>query len=124
LTIVAVFGAGCAVGLLMFSRVLRVLLAKYHAPTMALLCGFMIGSLRRIWPFKIPAADYPPGTDYKDMHFYNTLPSIDMEFWIIATLFIAALTFVFVVDRIAMGKKMDSDEAQALNPEPIRAAHR
>ena len=50
--IVVIFAAGCGVGLLMFSRVLNWLLARYQAVTLALLSGLMIGSLRRIWPFQ------------------------------------------------------------------------
>lgn len=49
---VAIFATGCFVGLLSFSRVLRRLLANHKAATLACLCGFMLGSLRRIWPFK------------------------------------------------------------------------
>lgn len=48
----AVFAAGCGVGLLGFSKVLRWLLARYHSSTMAVLCGFMIGALRKVWPFQ------------------------------------------------------------------------
>jgi putative membrane protein len=44
--------AGMAVGILSFSRVLSWLLKHYHNVTVAILIGFMIGSLRRIWPFK------------------------------------------------------------------------
>lgn len=47
------FAAGCAVGLIGFAKLLRWLLAHYHALTMAVLCGFMLGSLKRIWPFQI-----------------------------------------------------------------------
>ncbi|MDH3719790.1 MAG: DUF368 domain-containing protein [Planctomycetota bacterium] len=47
-----VFATGCAVGLLAFSKVLRWLLAHYEAATLAALCGFLVGSLRKIWPFK------------------------------------------------------------------------
>ncbi|MEM6656360.1 MAG: DUF368 domain-containing protein [Planctomycetota bacterium] len=47
-----VFIAGCATGLLTFSRLLKLLLARMWTPTMAALCGFMIGSLYKIWPFQ------------------------------------------------------------------------
>jgi putative membrane protein len=49
---VVVFATGCAVGLITFSKILRWLLARYHAVTMAVLCGFMFGSLRKLWPFQ------------------------------------------------------------------------
>ncbi|NIL96384.1 MAG: DUF368 domain-containing protein [Planctomycetales bacterium] len=47
-----VFATGCVVGLLAFSKVLRWLLAHYEPATLAVLCGFLVGSLRKIWPFK------------------------------------------------------------------------
>ncbi len=43
---------GMAVGLLSFARLLSWLLKHYHQVTVTLLVGFMLGSLRRIWPFK------------------------------------------------------------------------
>jgi len=49
---VVVFGSGCAIGLITFSKFLRWLLARHEPQTMGLLCGLMIGSLRKIWPFK------------------------------------------------------------------------
>jgi putative membrane protein len=52
LTIIAAFGAGCVVGILAFSRVLKRLLASYHDLTLAFLVGLMLGSLRKTWPFQ------------------------------------------------------------------------
>lgn len=48
---VTVFTLGCVVGLLAFSRLLRWLLATHASVTTAALCGFMVGSLRKLWPF-------------------------------------------------------------------------
>lgn len=48
----SVFAIGCLTGLLSFSRVLRWLLNRHHDSTMAVLCGFMLGSLYRLWPFQ------------------------------------------------------------------------
>ena len=44
----AVFGLGCALGLALFSRLLSWLLRRYEQTTMAVLAGFMLGSLRLI----------------------------------------------------------------------------
>lgn len=52
LTIIAAFGAGAVVGLLSFSRLLKWMFAKYHNFTVALLSGFLLGSLNKIWPWK------------------------------------------------------------------------
>ncbi|MBC8352056.1 MAG: DUF368 domain-containing protein [Planctomycetes bacterium] len=49
---IAVFGAGCLISLVLFSKLLRWLLSRHHTTTMALLCGFMFGALRKLWPFQ------------------------------------------------------------------------
>ncbi|GJM62117.1 DUF368 domain-containing protein [Persicobacter diffluens] len=52
LDVIAVFGMGCILGLGLFSRFISWLLAKYHDLAVALLAGFMIGSLNKVWPWK------------------------------------------------------------------------
>lgn len=47
----AVFMAGAVIGLLVFSRILKWLLAHFHNLTLALLTGFVAGSLVKIWPW-------------------------------------------------------------------------
>jgi putative membrane protein len=49
---IAVLLVGCAMGLICFSRVLHWLLARFHQATMALLTGFLFGSLVVVWPWK------------------------------------------------------------------------
>ncbi|GGG57613.1 DUF368 domain-containing protein [Bizionia arctica] len=49
---IAIFGLGAVVGLLSFSRVLKWLFKHYYNTTLALLTGFIIGSLNKIWPWK------------------------------------------------------------------------
>jgi putative membrane protein len=44
--------AGALVGLLSFVRIIGWLLKRYHDLTMAILIGLMLGSLRKIWPWK------------------------------------------------------------------------
>ena len=50
--VIAVFGLGCVVGILTFARIISWLLDRYHDVAVALLAGFMIGSLGKIWPWK------------------------------------------------------------------------
>ena len=45
-------GAGAVVGLLTFSRVLKWLFTNFKNYTLAILTGFIIGSLNKIWPWK------------------------------------------------------------------------
>lgn len=49
---IAIFGVGAIVGLLSFSRLLKLLFKNYHNTTLALLTGFIIGSLNKVWPWK------------------------------------------------------------------------
>ncbi|MDR8391715.1 DUF368 domain-containing protein [Aliifodinibius sp. S!AR15-10] len=46
------FFAGAAVGLALFSRLLSWLLSRYYGLTLAVLIGFLIGSLYVIWPYQ------------------------------------------------------------------------
>ncbi len=50
--VLAFFGLGCIIGLLLFSRLLELLLKKWHDGTMSFLVGLVLGSLWIIWPFK------------------------------------------------------------------------
>lgn len=49
LAVLLTVAAGCAVGIVLFSRVLSWLLTRHHRVTIAALTGFMLGSLRKIW---------------------------------------------------------------------------
>ena len=51
LTIIAVFLAGAAVGILGFSKFLHWLLARWNKETLIVLAGFIIGSLVKVWPW-------------------------------------------------------------------------
>jgi len=50
--VILVFALGCIVGLLSFSRLLSWTLKHYRNPALALLGGFMLGSLNKVWPWK------------------------------------------------------------------------
>ncbi len=49
---VGLFAFGALVGLLSFSHVLKWLFKHYHNMTLAVLTGFILGSLNKIWPWK------------------------------------------------------------------------
>jgi putative membrane protein len=46
------FAVGCVVGLLSFSHALNWMLKHRFSVTVALLTGFMVGSLNKVWPWK------------------------------------------------------------------------
>lgn len=49
---IAIVGLGAIVGLLSFSKILKWLFEHYKNYTLAILTGFIIGSLNKIWPWK------------------------------------------------------------------------
>jgi len=52
ITTILTFILGCVVGLLSFSKFLNWLFKRFHDITIAVLTGFLIGSLNKIWPWK------------------------------------------------------------------------
>ncbi|MGQ7868880.1 DUF368 domain-containing protein [Sunxiuqinia sp. sy24] len=52
LPVIAIFLGGASIGIILFSNLLSWLLKRYYDLTIALLAGFMIGSLNKVWPWK------------------------------------------------------------------------
>ncbi len=109
-TCLLVFAAGCAVGLIGFSKLLKWLLARAHAPVMAVLGGFMIGSLRLMWPFQ---RDLTPLVDkLKEKRFDPVMPpALDGQVTLCLTLAIAAVLAVLALERWGSGEKETSPPA-------------
>jgi putative membrane protein len=101
---VAVFCGGCGIGLLAFSKFLRWLLTHYHWQTMAVLCGFMIGALRRVWPFQLDRT--PDVHELKYKLFVNTWPeALDQDVVIVVVVTLLAMAAVFTLDWLSRRKK-------------------
>lgn len=105
----AVFALGCAVGILSFSRVVSWLLKKYHAITIGLLAGFMLGSVNELWPWKIVTA-YRTSSSGEEKPFLteNILPGayleqtgIEPQFLFAVAAFIFGILLVFGIERTA-----------------------
>lgn len=54
--VLIVFGLGCVIGILAFSKFLHWLLGKAERQTMTVLLGFVLGSLVKVWPWSNPEA--------------------------------------------------------------------
>lgn len=115
----AVFCCGCLFGLLAFSRFLKWLLNRYWSSTMAVLAGFMIGSLYRVWPFQIDTT--PEVEEFKLKAFEPTLPS-EVNGLVLTCLAIAvgAFLFVLIVDAVAsrLGESTE-DAGDTLSEQPL-----
>lgn len=53
LGVIVVFALGCAIGIVAFSKLIHWLLNHQKVATMSILAGFMLGSLNKIWPWKL-----------------------------------------------------------------------
>lgn len=54
LLVIGSFAGGCLIGLVVFSRVLSYTFKHFKNQTLAILTGFMLGSLNKIWPWRNP----------------------------------------------------------------------
>ena len=57
--VVGIFGLGCIVGLLSFSKLLKYMFTHFKTIVLALLSGFLLGSLLKVWPWKNKIGDQP-----------------------------------------------------------------
>lgn len=107
ISIVAVFGLGCLIGILAFSHVLNWALKKYHNVTVALLTGFMVGSLNKVWPWKQTIETYTDRHgEVKPLVQENVLPGTyealtGQEAYLLYAVLLAIFGFLFVylIDR-------------------------
>ena len=56
--VIVVFVIGAAAGIISFSHLLSWLLKHWHDVTVAVLMGFMVGSLNKVWPWKETVETY------------------------------------------------------------------
>ena len=86
LFLLTVFGAGCVVGILLFSKLLKWLFANYEKIIVSLLTGFLLGSLNKLWPWKINSDQLLVVHSDGDKEFiqHNVMPHLDSGFlWIL-----------------------------------------
>ncbi len=104
---VGVFACGCAVGLITFSKLLRWLLARYHGPTIAVLCGFMFGSLRKLWPFQEDLTPWIEKVKYKS--FRAVMPTtFDRHVVEVLCVVIGAAAIVLLLEGLLRHRRVDT----------------
>lgn len=98
--LVCVFAAGCVVGILSFSRLLKYLFNNHRNLVLAILSGFLIGSLIKIWPWKnkIGSAPVVIHSDGKeDWLTTNVLPNnYDGEPYLLYAVLLAIIGYLVV----------------------------
>lgn len=103
---------GCAVGLIGFAQLLSWILKRYHDQTIALMTGFVLGSLVVIWPWKEksiatiervgkPAKEIVTGYDWY-------LPSAaDTQTLLAVGMILLGAATIWATERFARGSRQD-----------------
>lgn len=98
---------GAIFGLLSFARLLKWMFKNYHNATLALLTGFILGSLNKIWPWKKVLETKIFDGKSIDVDFQNVLPQqFEGDPQLIASLGLAVAGFslIFILERLATKK--------------------
>jgi putative membrane protein len=108
-SVLIVFASGCVLGLMLFSKFLSHMLDKYTSQTLAILTGFLIGALYKVWPWKMTIV-YRLGSDGAQMPLvqanvmpgdYMDLTGLSPQLGLCLACFIAGFVLVTLIARNA-----------------------
>lgn len=71
------FAVGCAVGIVSIARLLSWTFKNYQNQTLAILTGFMLGSLVKLWPWR----NIVQWINKEDNSIMSETPAVDMDTW-------------------------------------------
>ncbi|MCS6849431.1 MAG: DUF368 domain-containing protein [Anaerolineae bacterium] len=96
---------GIVVGLVSFVRLLSWLLRNYHNIAVAVLMGFMVGSLRKIWPWKeVIETTLDRHGKPIPIREQNILPDFAApEFWVALAIAVVGFFLLSVIDHMQTG---------------------
>lgn len=120
------FGAGCAVGIVSFSHLLKWTLKRFYTPTIACLTGLMIGSLNKIWPWKLVLETFTsPSGKIKPLVERNVLPATYAEVtgnnpYLLPAITLAIIGFLMVygLERLTNGGAETASPAETAVESP------
>ncbi|MBN8594000.1 MAG: DUF368 domain-containing protein [Anaerolineae bacterium] len=96
---VIILGAGCVVGIAVFSRILSWFLRKFEQSTIALLIGFVVGSLRAVWPWQQENTVVVEGIE--EVYRTAIMPVFSSgEFWIAVVIAVIGFLVVSFIDHM------------------------
>ncbi len=105
------FVLGCVIGLKAFSRVLTYLFKNFQNLTLALLTGFMIGALNKVWPWK-EVLSYRTNSEGHEVPLIekSILPQYfdgDPKVLLVVVLMVLGFLTIFLLERFAKSKKQN-----------------
>ena len=114
LAIVMFFGCGFLAGILAFSRLLKRLLASHHNLVMALLVGLMLGSVRKVWPWRRETVEAAAAGMSKVIEYECVLPAeFSMEAGVTVALLIAGIGLVAGIEQLGSRHTATGNPADA-----------
>ena len=107
--VIALFAVGAVAGIVGFSHFLTWLLKHYRNITVAILTGFMVGSLNKIWPWKRVLETYTDShgvvQPFKEANVlpgrYAELTGNDPQLWQAVVLCLAGLVLIAAIEAVA-----------------------
>jgi putative membrane protein len=105
--IILTVGVGAIFGLLSFARLLKWMFNHYKNITLALLTGFILGSLNKIWPWKKVLETKTFGEKTIVVDDMNVLPGAfegDSKLMLAIILAILGFSLIFILERLASKK--------------------
>ncbi|MEI6892010.1 MAG: DUF368 domain-containing protein [Pontiella sp.] len=110
LKVILPMGIGAAGGLVAFSRILSWVFKKFHDQTIALLTGFIFGSLAILWPWKVAViTTFQKGNEIKEKvtGYEYTLPELNAETGMALAIMLAGIVIIALVEILAGKKNAD-----------------
>lgn len=102
LEVIIVFACGTVTGLLGFSKALNYFMHHYRQVTMAFLTGILIGSMKKVWPWKEVLESVMIRGKLKVLRDHNIVPSsLDMENILSIVLIIVGFFLVLKLEKSA-----------------------
>lgn len=99
--VILVFGIGASTGLILFSQFLSWLLKRFYRQTIALLVGFMMGSLLKVWPWKILRGSQFSGLDWPaSPNQYSAITGQNPQLLSAFIFFVLGLLLVYSVEMV------------------------
>jgi putative membrane protein len=101
---IVIFAVGAVIGLLSFSHLLKWLFKYFHNLTLAILTGFIFGSLNKVWPWKKTITSY---TNSKGIEIplleQSVLPASyegDNQIFLAISLMIVGFLTIFILEKV------------------------
>jgi len=95
---------GAVLGLIVLSRFLSWLFKRHHDNAVAVITGFVAGSLAIVWPWKRAGEVIMKNGEEKVLSYINELPVMDTHFFIALGIMLAGAALMILVDKAGSAK--------------------